>query len=147
MNDERCQFCLNRWGCHGIYSRCEIDQCGHNHNGHCLDVVALKQADKQTGVSTHWGVNVGLKRNEIYLGDCLIESDKIESGSVDLILTDLPYGTMNGFNGIDWDFAIDPKKVYEIANRVLRRMAKWFYSAKSHIQDNSQHKPFQTYPF
>ena len=57
-------------------------------------------------------------------GDCLIESDKIESGSVDLILTDLPYGTMNGFNGINWDFAIDPKKVNEIANRVLRKNGK-----------------------
>ena len=57
-------------------------------------------------------------------GDCLIESDKIQSGSVDLILTDLPYGTMNGFNGIDWDFAIEPKKVYEIANRILRRNGK-----------------------
>ena len=33
---------------------------------------------------------------ELYNGDCLIESDKIESGSVDLILTDLPYGTMEG---------------------------------------------------
>jgi DNA modification methylase len=31
---------------------------------------------------------------KLYKGDCLIESDKIESGSVDLILTDLPYGTM-----------------------------------------------------
>ena len=34
--------------------------------------------------------------NKIYHGDCLIESDKIESGSVDLILTDLPYGTIKG---------------------------------------------------
>ena len=65
-----------------------------------------------------------MKLNVIYNGDCLIESDNIESGSVDLILTDLPYGTMNGFNGIDWDFAIDPKKVYEIANRVLRKNGK-----------------------
>jgi site-specific DNA-methyltransferase (adenine-specific) len=62
-------------------------------------------------------------------GDCLIESDKIESGSVDLILTDLPYGNMNtdggrklGING--WDLAIDPKKVYEIANRILRKNGK-----------------------
>jgi site-specific DNA-methyltransferase (adenine-specific) len=57
-------------------------------------------------------------------GDCLEQHENIESGSVDLILTDLPYGTMNGFNGIDWDFAIDPKKVYEIANRVLRKNGK-----------------------
>ena len=31
---------------------------------------------------------------KLYKGDCLIESDKIESGSVDFILTDLPYGTV-----------------------------------------------------
>lgn len=66
---------------------------------------------------------------EIYNGDCLIESDKIESGSVDLILTDLPYGNMNtdggrklGING--WDFSIEPKKVYEIASRILRKNGK-----------------------
>ena len=66
---------------------------------------------------------------ELYKGDCLIESDKIESGSVDLILTDLPYGNMNtdggrklGVNG--WDLAIEPKKVYEIANRILRKNGK-----------------------
>ena len=67
-------------------------------------------------------------------GDCLIESDKIESGSVDLILTDLPYGNMNtdggrklGING--WDLAIDPKKVYEIANRILRKNGKMVLTA------------------
>ena len=57
-------------------------------------------------------------------GDCLIEHEQIESGSVDLILTDLPYGTMNGFSGIDWDFAINPIKVFEIANRILRKNGK-----------------------
>lgn len=67
--------------------------------------------------------------SRLFLGDCLIESDKIQSGSVDLILTDLPYGNMNtdggrklGING--WDLAIEPKKVYEIANRILRKNGK-----------------------
>ena len=66
---------------------------------------------------------------KLYKGDCLIESDKIESGSVDLILTDLPYGNMNtdggrklGING--WDLAIEPKKVFDIANRILRKNGK-----------------------
>ena len=66
---------------------------------------------------------------DLRLGDCLVESDKIESGSVDLILTDLPYGNMNtdggrklGING--WDLAIEPKKVYEIASRILRKNGK-----------------------
>ena len=66
---------------------------------------------------------------QLFNGDCLIESDKIENGTVDLILTDLPYGNMNtdggrklGING--WDLAIEPKKVYEIANRILRKNGK-----------------------
>ena len=66
---------------------------------------------------------------KLYKGDCLIESDNLESGSVDLILTDLPYGNMNtdggrklGING--WDLAIEPKKVFEIANRILRKNGK-----------------------
>ena len=66
---------------------------------------------------------------QLHKGDCLIESDKIESGSVDLILTDLPYGNMNtdggrklGING--WDLAIEPKKVFDIANRILRKNGK-----------------------
>ena len=73
---------------------------------------------------------------KLYKGDCLIESDKIESGSVDLILTDLPYGTMKGINeefvgygrknhdGHLWDNVIDTSKIYEIANRILRKNGK-----------------------
>jgi site-specific DNA-methyltransferase (adenine-specific) len=37
--------------------------------------------------------------SRLFFGDCLIESDKIETGSVDLILTDLPYGT----TACSWD--------------------------------------------
>ena len=79
---------------------------------------------------TEWKIQLRGRRgnkmelNKIYLGDCLEVANDIPSGSVDLILTDLPYGTMNGFNGIDWDFAIEPKKVYEIANRILRKNGK-----------------------
>lgn len=65
----------------------------------------------------------------LFNGDCLLESNKIESDSVDLILTDLPYGNMNtdggrklGING--WDFTIEPKKIYDIANRILRKNGK-----------------------
>ena len=57
-------------------------------------------------------------------GDCLELMKDIPDGSVDLVLTDPPYGTMNGFNGIEWDFAIDPKEVYAIANRILRKNGK-----------------------
>jgi hypothetical protein len=75
-------------------------------------------------------------KNILYNGDCLIESDKIESGTVDLILTDLPYGTMKGINNperpkswgnkeyLKWDDSIEPKRIYEIANRILRKNGK-----------------------
>lgn len=49
MTNDHCTFCLNRWGCHGLCTRCERIECGYNHDGHCLDVKALKQPDKQTG--------------------------------------------------------------------------------------------------
>ena len=52
----------------------------------------------------------------LYKGDCLIESDKIESGSVDLILTDLPYGT----TACSWDEIIPFKPMWEMFYRVLR---------------------------
>jgi len=68
--------------------------------------------------------------SRLFFGDCLIESDKIESGSVDLILTDLPYGTMegqsktgiyhNGKEKHEWDSIIDTDKIMQVANRILR---------------------------
>ena len=76
---------------------------------------------------------------DLYKGDCLIESDKIESGSVDLILTDLPYGTVKGMGGdmekykhlsnADWDVVIDTDKIMIIANRILRKNGKMILTA------------------
>jgi DNA modification methylase len=72
-------------------------------------------------------------------GDCLIVSNKIESGSVDLILTDLPYGTVKGLGGdiekykrlsnSDWDNVIDTNKIMQIANRILRKNGKMILTA------------------
>src|SRR5690554_1181170 len=75
----------------------------------------------------------GLAINMVHEGDCLIESDKIASGSVDLILTDLPYGTVTGApknwtvnneSSHAWDLAIGPTDVYAVANRILRKNGK-----------------------
>lgn len=71
--------------------------------------------------------------NKVIHGDCLIESDNIPSGSVDLILTDLPYGTVKNAPknwtvgnkaSHGWDMSIEPTKVYEVANRILRKNGK-----------------------
>ena len=75
----------------------------------------------------------------VYLGDCLIESDKIESGSADLILTDLPYGTVKGMGGdmekykhlsnANWDVVIPTEKIMQLANRILRKNGKMVLTA------------------
>jgi len=68
---------------------------------------------------------------KLYKGDCLIESDKIESGSVDLILTDLPYGTVKGWHSrCEWDIVIDTNKIMKIANRILRKNGKMILTAQ-----------------
>jgi site-specific DNA-methyltransferase (adenine-specific) len=83
-----------------------------------------------------------VSRSTLLFGDCLIESDKIESGSVDLILTDLPYGNMKGLNykvfnnpskdngGLIWDNTIDANKIMQIANRILRKNGKMLLFAQ-----------------
>lgn len=69
----------------------------------------------------------------LYKGDCLTEHERIESGSVDLILCDPPYGTMQGIavgdtswrrTNTDWDSAIPPSDIYAVANRILRKNGK-----------------------
>ena len=66
---------------------------------------------------------------ELLKGDCLTESDKIKDASVDLILTDLPYGNMDTDGGRklgikNWDKTISPKDVFEVSNRILRKNGK-----------------------
>lgn len=76
-----------------------------------------------------------VSRSTLLFGDCLIESDKIESGSVDLILTDLPYGTVGGsmedntgkyirINQSKWDNVIPTEKIMQKADRILRKNGK-----------------------
>lgn len=81
-----------------------------------------------------------VSRSTLLFGDCLIESDKIESGSVDLILTDLPYGVVkmkeNAGNykvlntAEKWDKVIDTDKIMQIANRILRKNGKMILFAQ-----------------
>lgn len=64
-------------------------------------------------------------------GDCLELMKTIPDGSVDLVLTDPPYGTVNGA-GLDgwknqtteWDNVIDFKLMWTEINRILRKNGK-----------------------
>ena len=96
---------------------------------------------------------------ELYKGDCLIESDKIENGSVDLILTDLPFGTMKGINenfvgygrknhdGHLWDTIIDIDKIMEISNRILRKNGKMVLFAQQPFTNELINKSISNVPF
>ena len=72
-----------------------------------------------------------MKKFELWHGDCLELMKDIPDGSVDLILTDPPYGTMKGaaLDGwknqtTEWDTAIEPVKIFEQISRVLRQNGK-----------------------
>ena len=99
---------------------------------------------------------------KLYKGDCLIESDKIESGSVDLILTDLPYGTMktrdysiqpNQKEGSktaqdhQWDSVIDTEKIMQIANRILRKNGKMILTAQDPFSTELKNKAIPNLPY
>ena len=69
-----------------------------------------------------------MELNKIYNEDCLEGMKKIPDGSVDLILTDPPYGTVKGLetdgwkdkNNTQWDSVIDTKELFDEYARVLR---------------------------
>ena len=92
---------------------------------------------------------------QLYKGDCLIESDKIESGSVDLILTDLPYGTVKDIKNVnhgmsgkcDWDIVIDTDKIMQIANRILRKNGKMILTAQQPFTNELINKALPNLPF
>ena len=92
---------------------------------------------------------------KLYKGDCLIESDKIESGSVDLILTDLPYGTVKDIKNVnhgmsgkcDWDVVIDTDKIMKIANRILRKNGKMILFAQQPFTNELINKANANVPF
>lgn len=98
-----------------------------------------------------------VSRSTLLLGDCLVESDKIESGSVDLILTDLPYGTMegqsktgiyhNGEEKHEWDVIIPTKKIMEVANRILRKNGKMILFAQEPFTRELINKAIPNLPF
>ena len=57
--------------------------------------------------------------NEIYNEDCLIGMKKIEAGSIDMILCDLPYGTTN----CQWDKRIAFEPLWQEYKRITKKNA------------------------
>ena len=62
---------------------------------------------------------------ELNLGDCLNLLQEVEENSVDMILTDLPYGT----TACAWDSIIPLDKLWEQYNRVAKENAAMVFTA------------------
>ena len=95
---------------------------------------------------------------KLYKGDCLEQHKHIKDGSVDLILTDLPYGTVkelgnsesinHGMKGkTEWDSVIDINKIMEIANRILRKNGKMILTAQQPFTNELINKALPNLPF
>ena len=76
-----------------------------------------------------------MKPFELWQGDCLELMKNIPDGSVDLVLTDPPYGTIKGieksraskdcgYRACDWDEVIPTDKMFAELSRVLRPNGK-----------------------
>jgi site-specific DNA-methyltransferase (adenine-specific) len=61
----------------------------------------------------------------LHLGDCIQKLKLIEDASVDLVLTDLPYGT----TACPWDFVIPPDDLWEQLHRVGKENAAFVFTA------------------
>ena len=92
---------------------------------------------------------------KLYHGDCLDEHKHIESGSVDLILTDLPYGTVKDIKNVkhgmsgkcEWDVLIDTDEIYKVANRILRKNGKMVLFAQQPFTNELINKAIPNIPF
>jgi len=96
--------------------------------------------------------------NTIIHGDCLEVSEQIESGSVDLILTDPPYGTVEAIGDSDsinhgmknktaWDVSINPVTLHTIANRILRKNGKLILFAQEPYTNELRNNTIPNLPF
>jgi len=95
---------------------------------------------------------------ELLEGDCTFEHKAIKDGSVDLIVTDLPYGTVTNIassdnikhgmqNKTNWDCVIETEKIYEIANRILRKNGKMVLFAQQPFTTELISKQIPNLPF
>ena len=94
----------------------------------------------------------------LFQGDCLDIMPLIPDNSVDLILTDLPYGTVkniadsslinHGMKGkTEWDKVIDTDLIMKVAERVLRRNGKMILFAQDPFSLELKNKALPNLPY
>lgn len=79
---------------------------------------------------------------KLFCGDCLQEMRQIPENSIDLVLTDLPYGITNA----PWDVKIDLAEMWNQLRRITKQTTTFlFFSAQPFTTDliNSNRKEFR----
>lgn len=76
--------------------------------------MTIESTDLQN--STTYAITYSERYAQVFLGDCLELYKNIEPKSIDLILTDLPYGT----TACKWDTIIPFEKLWEMVNYLLK---------------------------
>ena len=94
--------------------------------------------------------------NKIINGDCLEEHEQIENGSVDLIVSDPPYGnivnapknwTVDNEQSHKWDNMIKPTELFNIANKLLRKNGRLILFSQEPYTSNLINNSLANLPF
>lgn len=92
-----------------------------------------------------------IELNTIYNEDCLEGMKRIPDGSVDMILCDLPYGTIKGAlhygNKVDWDVVINTKELFEQFKRVLKPRGRAVLTAQEPFTTELKEQSDSQLPF
>ena len=85
-----------------------------------LSSIDEKSIEQKNELNEHTNITIDNFINDkisLYFGDCIIEMNKIENDSVDLILCDLPYGTTK----CKWDTIIDLTELWKQYKRIIKK--------------------------
>jgi len=74
--------------------------------------------------------------NNIIQGDTLEEMAKIPSGTVDMLLVDLPYGTTQN----KWDSLIPLEKLWMEYNRIVKENGAMIFTASLMLSNSKNYK-------
>ena len=86
-----------------------ITKCSSKNKPQLIELINSK--NKTEPISENASTTINL-----FKGDCLIEMAQIKSGSIDMILCDLPYGITKN----EWDIIIPFDKLWEHYNRIIK---------------------------
>lgn len=94
-----------------------------------------------------------VSRCTLLQGDCLELMKDISDASIDLVLTDMPYGTVKGAkfydyaNGCEWDEQLDMSKVWGELNRITRPLANILFFSQEPFSTQLINSSIRNIPF